>query len=81
METDSFVSGKEKMDCGRCVIGVQLFLSILYVLISCKAMTYIHLLFPLTKESVSTNNHNGQNYGGPAGIIETVNTFEEATKK
>jgi hypothetical protein len=34
----------------------------------------IHLLFPLTKESVSTNNHNGQNYGGD-GTIETVNSF------
>ena len=34
----------------------------------------IHLLFPLTKESVSTNNHNGQNYGGN-GTIETVNSF------
>ena len=42
----------------------------------------IHLLFPLTKESVSTNNHNGQNYGNdsyePTGTIQTVNTFEEA---
>ena len=35
----------------------------------------IHLLFPLTKESVSTkNNHNGQNYGGN-GIIGTVDLF------
>ena len=42
----------------------------------------IHLLFPLTKESVSTNNHNGQNYGNygseSTGTIQTVNTFEEA---
>jgi hypothetical protein len=35
----------------------------------------IHLLFPLTKESVSTNNHNDQNYGGD-GAIQTVNTLE-----
>jgi hypothetical protein len=28
----------------------------------------IHLLFPLTKESVSTNNHGGQNYGGRGEI-------------
>jgi hypothetical protein len=36
----------------------------------------IHLLFPLTKESVSTNNHNDQNYGSHAGgSIETVNSF------
>jgi len=34
----------------------------------------IHLLFPLTKESVSTNNHGGRNYGG-GGSIETVNSF------
>jgi hypothetical protein len=26
----------------------------------------IHLLFPLTKESVSTNNHGGRNYGTPS---------------
>jgi len=35
----------------------------------------IHLLFPLTKESVSTNNYNGQNYGGN-GTIKAVNTLE-----
>ena len=35
----------------------------------------IHLLFPLTKESVSTNNHNGQNYNSN-GMIETVESFE-----
>jgi hypothetical protein len=34
----------------------------------------IHLLFPLTKESVSTNNLGGRNYGG-AGTIETVKSF------
>jgi hypothetical protein len=34
----------------------------------------IHLLFPLTKESVSTNNNGGQNYGGN-GTIETVAVF------
>ena len=36
----------------------------------------IHLLFPLTKESVSTNNHNGQNYNisdGESG--ETIHSF------
>ena len=35
----------------------------------------IHLLFPLTKESVSTNNKYGRNYGGN-GTIKTVNTLE-----
>jgi len=34
----------------------------------------IHLLFPLTKESVSTNNHNGQNYN-ESGTIGTVDSF------
>jgi hypothetical protein len=36
----------------------------------------IHLLFPLTKESVSTNNHSGQNYNSN-GTIETVESFEK----
>ena len=43
----------------------------------------IHFLFPLTKESVSTNNEinttcgkSDRNYGG-SGTIETVNTFDE----
>jgi hypothetical protein len=34
----------------------------------------IHLLFPLTQESVSTNNHGGLNYGGD-GAIKTVDSF------
>ena len=36
----------------------------------------IHLLFPLTKESVSTNNHNDQNYNS-FGTIQTVASFEK----
>jgi hypothetical protein len=36
----------------------------------------IHLLFPLNKESVSTNNHRGGNYGGK-GTIETVESLEK----
>ena len=35
----------------------------------------IHLLFPLTKEYVSTNNRSGHNCGG-SGTIETVGAFE-----
>jgi hypothetical protein len=36
----------------------------------------IHLLFPLTKESVSTNNNGGRNYGSLlSGTIETVHTL------
>jgi hypothetical protein len=38
----------------------------------------IHLLFPLTKEYVSTNNHNGRNYGG-FGTIETVAAFNTSS--
>ena len=38
----------------------------------------IHLLFPLTKESVSTNNHGGGNYGSN-GTIETVVSFNSST--
>ena len=41
---------------------------------TCDTSSIIHLLFPLTKESVSTNNHGGRNYGGD-GTIETVNSF------
>jgi hypothetical protein len=39
--------------------------------------SFIHLLLPLTKESVSTNNFNGQNCGSGfgGGIIDTVNRF------
>jgi len=36
----------------------------------------IHLLFPLTKESVSTNNQEGRDHGGP-GTIETVTSFNK----
>ena len=35
----------------------------------------IHLLFPLTKESVSTNNTGGGNYGGD-GTIKSVDALE-----
>ena len=35
----------------------------------------INLLFPLTKEFVSTNNHNGQNYRS-WGTIQTVDALE-----
>ena len=35
----------------------------------------IHLLFPLTQESVSTNNKYGQNYNS-SGTIKTVDALE-----
>ena len=42
----------------------------------------IHLLFPLTKECVSTNNHEGRNYcpeteGTLYGTIETVKELSD----
>jgi hypothetical protein len=46
-----------------------------YGLLTWDTSSTIHLLFPLTQESVSTNNHNGQNYGGN-GTIKTVNALE-----
>jgi hypothetical protein len=51
-----------------------------YGLKACTTSSTIHLLFPLTKESVSTNNHGGRNYacwGGTIerGTIKTVNSF------
>jgi len=45
--------------------------SIGYGLNTFSTMSIIHLLFPLTKESVSTNNGVRGNYGGD-GTIQTV---------
>ena len=46
-----------------------------YGLKTYKTSSIIHLLFPLTKESVSTNHFNEHNYGG-RGTFQTVETFE-----
>ena len=46
-----------------------------YGLLTVFTSSIIHLLFPLTKESVSTNNHGGDNYGGITGTIQTVDSF------
>ena len=45
-----------------------------YGLYTCDTSSIIHLLFPLTKESVSTNNHRGGNYGSCGGIIAIVDS-------
>ncbi len=37
----------------------------------------IHLVSPLTKEMISTNNNGGQNYDGPIQTITNNNTKEE----
>jgi hypothetical protein len=49
--------------------------SIYYGLKTFYRSSTIHLLFPLTQESVSTNNHGRGNYGGN-GTIKTVDTFD-----
>ena len=53
-----------------------------YGLYSCDTSSTIHLLFPLTKECVSTNNHEGRNYcpeteGTLYGTIETVKELSD----
>ena len=45
-----------------------------YGLYTCDTSSIIHLLFPLTKESVSTNNHRGGNYGSCGGTIAIVDS-------
>jgi hypothetical protein len=47
-----------------------------YGLTTWNTSSIIRLLFPLTKESVSTNNHGGGNYNNDGGSIETVDSFE-----
>jgi len=50
-----------------------------YGLFTYDTSSIIHLLFPLTKESVSTNNLGGGNYGSylnRGGTIKTVESFE-----
>ena len=51
-----------------------------YGLEACATSSRIHLLFPLTKESVSTNSQGWGNHGG-AGTIKTVTIIEEAVDK
>ena len=47
-----------------------------YGLTTFATSSIIHLLFPLTKESVSTNNHGGGNCHGPDVTMKTVDSFE-----
>jgi len=46
-----------------------------YGLLTLSTSSRIHLLFPLTKKSVSTNNHGGGDYNSDGGTIETVHTL------
>jgi hypothetical protein len=43
---------------------------------TCDESSIIHLLFPLTKESVSTNNQGGSGNYNSNGTIETVDSFD-----
>ena len=47
-----------------------------YGLHTLSTSSIIHLLFPLTKESVSTNNQGGRKYYSGDGTIQTVESFE-----
>ena len=44
----------------------------------------IHLVSPLTLETISQNNHSGGNYGGTFGIVDNegtvIETIQEATE-
>jgi hypothetical protein len=45
-----------------------------YGLRTCHSSSAIHLVSPLTKEMISTNNHGGQNYDGTIQTITNNNT-------
>jgi len=64
------VEGTQTKVDGNNTSGMSYF----YGLTTYDTSSRIHLLFPLTKESVSTNNHGGQTYGG-RGTIKTVDLF------
>ena len=46
-----------------------------YGLFACSSGS-IHLVAPLTKEMISTNNHGGRNYGSFGGTIQTITNKE-----
>jgi hypothetical protein len=64
------IEGEESRINNNCTDGS----SSGYGLYTDHSSSIIHLLSPLTKDDVSTNNNGGQNYGGK-GTIETVNSF------
>ena len=45
--------------------------------LSTSSSSSIHLVSPLTKEMISTNNHGGNNYGGTIQTITNNNIKEE----
>ena len=64
------IEGEESRINNNCTDGD----SSSYGLKASSPSSIIHLLSPLTKEDVSTNNNGGGNYGGD-GTIETVDSF------
>ena len=65
------IEGEESRINNNCTSGN----SDEYGLDAYSSSSIIHLLSPLTKEDVSTNNNGGRNYGGE-GTIQTVDAFE-----
>jgi hypothetical protein len=72
------IEGEESRINDNCTDGASDY----YGLKAYDSSSIIHLLSPLTKEDVSTNNNGGGNYGGD-GTIETVDLFmkEKAAKE
>ena len=64
------VEGDQTKVDGNVTCGI-----IWYGLHAYDTSSIIHLLFPLTKESVSTNNHGGRNYRADRGTIRTLDSF------
>ena len=70
------LEGSQTNVCGNVTCGYSGY----YGLQTSGNSSRIHLLSPLTKESVSANNHNGMNFSGSGffvGSIETVNTLPQ----
>ena len=65
------LAGSQTNVCGNVTCGYSGY----YGLQTSGNKSRMHLLSPLTKESVSTDNHIAKNYGG-GDKIQTVNTFE-----
>ena len=66
------LEGSQSKVDGNCTKGYSRH----YGLYTYDTSSIIHLLFPLTKESVSTNNGGGGNWNANGGTIEIVDTFD-----
>jgi hypothetical protein len=65
------IEGEESRINNNCTNGESFY----YGLDAHNSSSIIHLLSPLKKEDVSTNNNGGGNYDSEYGQIETVNSF------